>query len=447
MDPAAQREAVSTYYGKTLSSTTDLKTSACCPLTPVPRRHVELLKSLHPEIISRFYGCGTPIPEHLDDCHVLDLGCGTGRDVYLASALVGAKGSVTGVDMTDEQLAVGKRHVAYHMNLFGFEESNVHFEKGVIEDLVAVGIADDAMDVVISNCVCNLSPQKDKVFSEVHRVLKPGGEFYFSDVYTDRRLSQEAMSDPELVGECLGGALYLQDFHTVMKAAGFSDIRIVSTDPVAVNNERLKALVKDASFYSLTVRAFKVDLENSREDYGHKATYSGEGSFKLDLDLTFENGQAIAVDKNTSMVLSKSRFANVFKIEGDGETHYGEFRTNKGSCGVGDAVDCFRPRELISTKLDSGCSPTGATQPSNVSCCSPVAKSKPKTENGSCCGPTVNTKAVNASSCAPKQSAGKQSCCGPAPKAEAVQKSCCGPAPKAEAVKKSCCIPTQSAKK
>jgi arsenite methyltransferase len=142
-----------------------------------------ILNEIHTEILDRFYGCGSPIPSALEGATLLDLGCGTGRDAYMLAKLVGPNGRVIGLDMTDEQLDVARRHIDYHMKKFGYASPNVDFREGFMEDLAAAGIADNSIDLVVSNCVINLSPNKEKVFSEILRVLKPSGELYFSDVF------------------------------------------------------------------------------------------------------------------------------------------------------------------------------------------------------------------------------------------------------------------------
>jgi len=119
-----------------------------------------LLAGLHPEVLERFYGCGSPLPPALEGKTVLDLGCGTGRDCYLLSKLVGPSGRVIGVDMTPEQLEIAVRHRDWHAERFGY--SNVDFLYGHIENLATLGIADNSIDVVVSNCVINLSPEKPK---------------------------------------------------------------------------------------------------------------------------------------------------------------------------------------------------------------------------------------------------------------------------------------------
>lgn len=327
MDAASTLRNVNEYYGKTLQSSADLKTTACCPVGGIPAAHRAILDRLHPEVTARFYGCGSPIPAHMAGCRVLDLGCGTGRDVFLASALVGPSGTVTGVDMTTEQLDVARRHVDFHAKeLLGGAASNVRLVEGVIESLGDAGIADGSMDVVISNCVCNLSPDKRAVFAGVAAALAPGGEFYFSDIYADTRLSADAQKHPVLVGECLGGALYFGDFLRTMAAAGLSDVRVVSAAPVALTDTSLLPLVPGVSFYSVTIRAFKLApgvTEAAPEDYGQTATYDGSldgaaDGLTLDALHTFPTGVAVPVDGNTAAVLRASRFAPAMTVTAAG---------------------------------------------------------------------------------------------------------------------------------
>src|SRR5690606_37504202 len=142
-----------------------------------------LLGNIHPEVLSRYYGCGLVCPDQLAGCRVLDLGSGSGRDVYALAQLVGAEGEVVGVDMTEEQLAVAREHQTYHAETFGYD--NVRFVQGYIEKLDQTGLEPGSFDVIVSNCVINLSPDKDAVLKGVYNLLKPGGEFYFSDVYAD----------------------------------------------------------------------------------------------------------------------------------------------------------------------------------------------------------------------------------------------------------------------
>ena len=222
------QELVQAYYGQELQSSADLKTSACCDADAVPAWLKPLLARVHPEVSSRYYGCGLVCPSLLEGCRILDLGSGSGRDVYLLAQLVGERGEVVGVDMTAEQLAVAREHQAFHAEQFGF--ANVRFLEGQIERLEELDLEPGSFDVIVSNCVLNLSTDKPAVLRGAQRLLKPGGEFYFSDVYVDRRLPEAVQSHPVLYGECLGGALYWNDFLRMARAAGFADPRLRNCD-------------------------------------------------------------------------------------------------------------------------------------------------------------------------------------------------------------------------
>ena len=323
-------EAVRDYYGKVLQSNKDLKTSACCAADSLAPRIREILRDIHPEVIDKFYGCGSPIPVALEGKTVLDLGSGSGRDCFILSKLVGREGRVIGVDMTDSQLETAKRHLAFHTDRFGYSKPNVEFFKGYIEDLESVGIASNSVDVVVSNCVLNLSPDKERVFSEIFRVLKPGGELYFSDVFAGRRIPKELASDPVLLGECLGGALYTEDFRRLLSRLGCLDYRTVARSKIQLHNADIERKAGMIDFYSVTIRAFKLALEDRCEDYGQVAYYLGtipecQHLFVLDDHHVFKTGQPLLVCSNTAAMLAETRYAPHFKIIGDTKTHYGLF--------------------------------------------------------------------------------------------------------------------------
>lgn len=322
-------ELVKDYYGKQLAGTADLKTTACCDVASVPAWLKPLLAKIHPEVLERYYGCGLVSPPLLAGCRVLDLGSGSGRDVYALAQLAGPRGQVVGVDMTDEQLAVADRHRAYHADAFGFD--NVRFLHGYIERLDELDLAPNSFDVIVSNCVVNLSPDKDAVLRGVHRLLKPGGEFYFSDVYADRRVPDAVKNDPVLYGECLGGALYWNDFLGVARRAGFNDPRLVEDRPLTVTEPELAPLVGNLRFFSATYRLFKLDgLESDCEDYGQAVVYRGSvpeqaHAFVLDKHHRIEAGRAFPVCGNTWRMLKESRLAPHFDFIGDFSRHYGIF--------------------------------------------------------------------------------------------------------------------------
>ncbi|MDV0447641.1 Arsenite methyltransferase [Methanosarcinaceae archaeon Ag5] len=335
-------ENIKEYYGKVLQSTADLKSKACCCSPSSASKEVkETLTLIADEVAARYYGCGSPLPPLLDGMTVLDLGCGSGLDVYVAAKLVGEHGKVIGVDMTPEQLDVARKYEDEQRRRFGYSKSNTHFINGYIEDLRSAGIEENSVDVVISNCVINLSPHKEKVFEEIRRVLKPGGELYFSDVFADRRIPDHLATDPVLRGECIGGAMYVEDFRRMMQRTGFTDFRYKSIRKLDLDNEAIIEKIGFANFTERTVRAFKLDdLEDICEDYGQVAVYTGNipdypHFFDLDDHHRFFTGKPLLVCGNTASMLENTRYASAFKIIGDRSTHYGAF----DGCGTSSEDD------------------------------------------------------------------------------------------------------------
>lgn len=325
------QEEVKNYYGKELQTSSDLKTNACCTLTPPPAHIQKALERIHDEVTSKYYGCGLTIPTSLNGVSVLDLGSGSGRDCYILSQLVGETGSVVGVDMTDEQLEVASRHLDYHYKTFGYKKSNVKFLKGDIERLRDCLPPEQKFDLIVSNCVLNLASDKKKVLEYVHSLLKEGGEFYFSDVYADRRVPDHLKRDPVLWSECLSGALYWNDFLTCAKASGFLDPRVVESKEISISNDEIKTKIGNIRFFSVTYRLFKIKkLEGDCEEYGQAIRYKGgvsemPESFKLDDHHVFERGRIYPVCGNTYLMLHETRFRKYFDFYGDFETHYGIF--------------------------------------------------------------------------------------------------------------------------
>ncbi len=322
-------EVVQDYYGKQLQSTEDLKTTACCDASAMPEWLKPLLARIHPDVLSRYYGCGLVCPTQLQGRRILDLGSGSGRDVYALAQLAGPEGEVVGVDMTDEQLDVARTHQDWHADAFGY--SNVRFLKGYIEKLDELDLEPGSFDVIVSNCVINLSPDKAAVLDSVYRLLKPGGEFYFSDVYADRRVPEAVRLDPVLYGECLGGALYYNDFLQLAKNSGFTDPRLVEDRPLDITDGRLAERTGNLRFFSATYRLFKLEgLEAECEDYGQAVIYQGTIAqsphrFELDKHHSIEAGRVFPVCGNTWMMLNDSRFAEHFRFIGDFSQHYGVF--------------------------------------------------------------------------------------------------------------------------
>lgn len=319
------------YYGKVLTGSSDLKTDACCTTEAPPPEILAAMRNVHEDVRARYYGCGLVVPQAIEGCHVLDLGSGSGQDAYILAQLVGEHGSVTGVDATPEQLAVANAHLDWHRERFGYQQSNVRFLEGDIEKLGELDLGEGQFDVIVSNCVINLVADKRAVFEAAFRLLKPGGELYFSDVYSDRRVPEHLRLDPVLHGECLGGALYWGDFDRLAKQAGFADPRLVTDRLLGIGDPAIAAKLDGIAFYSATYRLFKLEgLEPQCEDYGQSVVYKGtvpgsERVFVLDGHHAIERGRQFLICGNSWKMLADTRFAPHFEFYGDFSHHYGIF--------------------------------------------------------------------------------------------------------------------------
>ncbi|HSR45150.1 MAG TPA: arsenite methyltransferase [Acidimicrobiia bacterium] len=200
-----------------------------------------LLRELPADAVVNSFGCGNPVAFAGigEGDVVLDLGSGAGIDLLLAAKKVGPNGSVIGIDMTDEMIVRARENIA------AAGLSNVEVRKGIIEDLP---VADASVDWVISNCVINLSPEKDKVFAEIARVLKPGGRISVSDVVAED-LPDWVRADTALYSSCIGGAISESDYVRGLRAVGLVDVGVEERMPYDSNQmeELLVSDIADAS--------------------------------------------------------------------------------------------------------------------------------------------------------------------------------------------------------
>ncbi|XP_067909175.1 arsenite methyltransferase [Heterodontus francisci] len=352
-------EDVKDYYGKRLKQTDDLVLNVCVTsLKALPKYVRDALKDVHEEVNSRYYGCGLVVPECLENCWILDLGSGSGRDCYMLSKLVGEKGHVTGVDMTDEQIQVAQRFIDYHTEKFGFSKPNVDFLQGYIEKLADVGLKDNSFDIIISNCVINLSPDKEAVLKEAYRVLKDGGEMYFSDVYADCELPEAIRTHKVLWGECLGGALWWKDLFKIAKDVGFSAPRLATASRIPVNNKQLEDIIGDFKFVSATYRLFKIPASSAKEKCC--VTYNGsimdfKEMLEFDVNYTFKEGEAVTVDEELASILKFSRFADAFTVQPVGKMALGGSGECSGAKSKDIIVDPFKLTEGPEVKGAPSC--------------------------------------------------------------------------------------------
>jgi arsenite methyltransferase len=238
----------------------------------------------------RSYGCGSPLAPFLKGCTVVDLGSGVGKDCYTAAYLVGGEGRVVGIDMTDTALELSRSYIEYHQKAFGYEKPNVEFHKATIEK---TGLPDGIADVVMSNCVINLTPDKRVVYNEVFRVLKEGGEMFFSDVYSNVPVPESLRTDPTLWGECISGALPFDAFLSMVQEVGFGPAYEVGGYEIVIQNEAIAALIKerapDLKFFSKTMRLIKLPKNAKKEEKVDQKVVLKDGEeFLLSKDIIFD---------------------------------------------------------------------------------------------------------------------------------------------------------------
>lgn len=249
------RKADSCCAPASLARTPGRAASSCCDSKNVIYPD-ELLAAVPDNIANFSLGCGDPITLAAlqPGQTVLDLGSGGGLDCFLAAKKVGESGHVIGVDMTPEMLEKARAN-AKRMGV-----NNVEFRQGFLEDLP---VDNNSIDVVISNCVINLSPDKAKVFSEVYRVLRPGGKLAVSDIVTDGPLPDAIKQSLSMWAGCVAGAVDAKDYIAMMEAAGFIDITVT---PTFFDKETVDEAINDVSD--------QIDLKSVSQDELYKTVYS-----------------------------------------------------------------------------------------------------------------------------------------------------------------------------
>ena len=293
----------------------------------MPGEAQDKLFNISAEIKNLFHEFGSPMPPLMEGCTVLDLCCGSGRDTYLAAQLVGAQGRVIGVEPNAKRLAVAEKYFDQEIAQFGYAEPNVELKVGVPEDLSF--IPDDSIDIVISNCTFNLSPDKEAYVREVFRVLKDNGEWYFTDVFTGRRVPQELAKDVSNRADRLAGAMFVGDFRRLVQANGFNDPRYLMNWKTPLSDAE-RAKYGDVEFATITVRVLKSQwTEDVCESYGETVTYDGSlpdypDFFLFEHNIKFPTGKDCTVCGNVSGLAAHSRYAKVFKVVGDRTTHIGD---------------------------------------------------------------------------------------------------------------------------
>jgi SAM-dependent methyltransferase len=310
----------------------------CCPV----EYNKDLLKIIPQEVIEKDYGCGDPSRYVKPGETVLDLGSGTGKICFIAAQVVGEKGRVIGVDMTDDMLEVARRNAPVVAERLGF--ANVEFRKGRIQDLgldleildaelkknpIASAntflraqelaadlrvkhplVATESVDVVVSNCVLNLVESQDKrqLFSEICRVLRKGGRAVISDIVCDEEVPDVMQQDPTLWSGCISGALREDLFLKAFEDAGFYGIRLLKRD------EKPWQTVQGIEFRSVTVEAFK-GKQGECFEFNQAVVYRGPFREVLDDDgHRLRRGERVAVCDKTFHLYKKAPYADYFEF-------------------------------------------------------------------------------------------------------------------------------------
>ncbi|MCF8262651.1 MAG: arsenite methyltransferase [Melioribacteraceae bacterium] len=205
-------------------------------------------------------GCGLPteVAGIKTGDTVLDLGCGAGNDVFVARTLVGNDGKVIGLDMTEDMIELAEKN----NRKLGF--GNVEFRLGEIEKMP---VEDDSIDVVISNCVLNLVPDKEKSFAEIYRVLKSGAHFCVSDIVIEGELNEELKKSAEMYAGCVAGAIQKDEYLGIIEKAGFKNVDVAKSKTITLPDHLLQKYLDDESLadyknreigiFSITVKAEK----------------------------------------------------------------------------------------------------------------------------------------------------------------------------------------------
>ena len=310
----------------------------CCPTDYDP----QYLEVIPHEVLDRDYGCGDPSRYLKEGETVLDLGSGTGKICFIAAQVVGETGRVIGIDMTPEMLAVARQAAPRVASSLGF--ANVEFRRGRIQDLkldldlleeelvaTPVGdveslleiqgrsdelrlnqplVADDSVDVVVSNCVLNLvdNRQKEVLFEEICRVLRRGGRAVISDIVSDEPVPAAMQNDPDLWSGCISGALTEEGFLAAFEEAGFHGVRIL------IRQQEPWQTVSGIEFRSVTVEAFK-GKEGPCWERNQAVIYRGPFKEVLDDDdHRLERGRRYAVCDKTYNLYRQEPYRDSFEF-------------------------------------------------------------------------------------------------------------------------------------
>jgi MoaA/NifB/PqqE/SkfB family radical SAM enzyme/SAM-dependent methyltransferase len=300
------RAKVREFYGDAAETP---QAELCCPA----KYDDTAVAHIPQDVLDRFYGCGSPMTSAgiKEGEVVVDLGSGAGIDVFIAAKFVGATGKAIGVDMTDRMLAVARENQPRVADALGYDAAD--FREGFLEQ---IPVESKSVDLITSNCVINLSPDKPRVFAEMWRVLKDHGRILVSDIVSERDVPPHLKVNPQLWGECLVGALTQEQFLAELERAGFYGLEILK-----------KTWWKDVEgypFFSVTVRGWKFEKTAGCVFQGHRAVYLGPAKAFIDEEgHQFPRNEPYEVCTDTVAKLSNAPYKGMFAILDPGEERAG----------------------------------------------------------------------------------------------------------------------------
>lgn len=300
------RAKVREFYGDAAETPQE---ELCCPT----KYDDSAIGHIPQDVLDRFYGCGSPMTSAgiREGETVVDLGSGAGIDVFIAAKFVGAGGKSIGVDMTDRMLHVARENQPRVAAALGYD--SVEFREGFLEQ---IPVESKSADLITSNCVINLSPDKPRVFAEMWRALKDHGRILVSDIVSETRVPPHLKVNPQLWGECLTGALTQEEFLAELERAGFYGLEVLK-----------KSYWKDVEgypFFSVTVRGWKFEKTAGCVFQGHRAVYLGPGKAFIDEEgHMFPRNEPYEVCTDTVAKLSNPPYAGQFAILEPGEERAG----------------------------------------------------------------------------------------------------------------------------
>ncbi|KAL8564700.1 hypothetical protein ACOMHN_004193 [Nucella lapillus] len=274
---------------------------------------------LSEDIKKRYYGSGLNIPENLQGKRVLDVGCGSGSFVFILSKLVGPTGYVVGFDITEGLIETAKSQTDYHCKQWGYDKPNFEFRVLNAEKLGEAGFKDEEFDIIVSNGVFCVVPDKESVFKAAYKLLKTGGQFYLNDVYADKAAPEENRYDKTLWSMGTAGAMVWNTFAPMVGSAGFSTPHLTCAAPINITSPKYIQMLDHARYTCAGWRLFKLDPKATKQG-STLVTYKGgitdyPDDFPWDVDLTFKRGVGVEVDAELSTLLSSIYLSDCFSFQ------------------------------------------------------------------------------------------------------------------------------------